>query len=90
MIYKLNDAPSEYLIANPEYISAAFDRAKVIYTNRPHKLNIFRIHGYPDDSSAQKEIQTICQIGNIPLTKSFSIRYMKGLIAGYWIMTGIK
>lgn len=63
----LNDAPSEYLIANPEYISAAFDRAKVIYTNLPHKPNILRIDGYPDDSSAQKEIQTICQIGNMPL-----------------------
>jgi hypothetical protein len=63
----LNDAPSEYLIANPEYISAAFDRAKGIYTNLPHKPNILRIDGYPDDSSTQKEIQKICQIGNMPL-----------------------
>lgn len=63
----LNEGTSEYLIANPEYISAAFDRAKVIYKNLPHKPNILRIDCYPDDSSAQKQIQTICQIGNMPL-----------------------
>lgn len=63
----LNNEPSEYLIANQEYITAAFDRAKVIYTNLPHKPDILRIDGYPDESNVHKIIQTICRVGNLPL-----------------------
>lgn len=63
----LNDVHSEKYIANPSYISAAFVRAKTIYTNLPRKPDILRIDGYPDESSMQKEIQTFYHIGNMPL-----------------------
>lgn len=62
----LNGKSSENYIVNPAYISAAFDRAKAIYTNLPHKPNILRIDGYPDESSVQKVTQSICEAGNMP------------------------
>lgn len=63
----LNDAHSEDLIANPAYISAAFDRAKSIYVNLTHKPNILRIDCYPNECSVNKEVQMICRVGNLPI-----------------------
>lgn len=63
----LNDLCSEKNIVNPTYILKAFDRAKAIYTYLPRKPNILRIDAYPNECSVQKEIQTICQVGNMPL-----------------------
>lgn len=63
----LDDEQPDKFIVNPAYVSAAFDRAKSIYTNLPHSPNILRIDGYPDEISVQKFIQTICQTGNLPL-----------------------
>lgn len=65
-VYLMGESSENY-IANPAYISAAFDRAKAIYTNLPHKPNILRIDGYPEESSVQKVIQRICEAGNFPL-----------------------
>lgn len=65
-VYLDGGQPDKY-IANPAYVSAAFDRAKAIYTNLPHRPNILRIDGYPDEISVQKVIQTICRAGNVPL-----------------------
>jgi len=63
----LDDGQPDKHIANPAYVSAAFDRAEAIYTNLPHRPNILRIDGYPDGIGAQKVIQAICQAGNVPL-----------------------
>ena len=65
-IVYLDCEDSEKHIANPAYISSAFDRANAIYKNLPCKPNILRIDVYPDDNTMQKVIQKFCQAGNIP------------------------
>ena len=63
----LDDGQPDKHIANPAYVSAAFNRAKAIYTNLPCRPNVLRIDGYPDEIEAQKFVQAVCQAGNLPL-----------------------
>ncbi len=71
------DELSKRNIANPSYISAAFERAKSIYANLPNKPNILRIDVYTEDGVAKKEIQIICKVGNLPMPQEHYIKPFK-------------
>jgi len=65
-VYLRDERLKEYT-ANPAYISAAFDSAKAIYANLPHKPNLLTMYRYTDEEDVQKIVQMICKAANLPL-----------------------
>jgi hypothetical protein len=53
--------------ANPAYVSAALNRAQEIYKSLPHRPNILRIDGYPDEETGVENIiSTVCKATGLP------------------------
>ncbi len=75
-VYLINECSEEYT-ASPAYISAAFERAKTIYTGLPNKPNLIRIDGYPDENHEKNVIRTICHAGNLPLPHEQVVKPVK-------------
>lgn len=73
----LKNRNSEDNIANPMYISKAFDRAKEIFMNLPQEPNVLRIDGYFEESILEEVVKDICKIAKMEFPHEQEIKFFK-------------
>lgn len=65
--FYLDNGNSDEAETNPEFLSAALSRVKVIYQSMPQKADILRIDLYPDEENDLKKlVEHICDLIGVP------------------------